>query len=136
MIMFSTGYAFQRAYLERKYRGSLTSHQLWTTEDLLSSSYPVGTQITDHFEVIEHTPNSIIVRCGDSPLKRDVRESDGLFEMSAVVNRDEGVAEFGLKSILYQGLGKSEGAMPPHINWLHQQYAKLWMESAIRKVTR
>lgn len=136
MILFCACYAFQRAYLERKYRGPLTSHQLWTKDELLSSSYPVGTQITDHFEVIEHTPNSIIVRAGDSPLKRDVRESDGLFEMTAVINRDEGVAEFGLKSILYQGLGKAEGAMPAHITWLHQQYAKLWMESALRKVIR
>lgn len=136
MILFSTCYAFQRSYLERKYRGPLTSHQLWTTSELLSSNYPVGTQITDHFEVVEHTPNSIVVRCGDSPRNRDVRESDGLFEMSAVIKRDEGVAEFGLKSIFYQGLGKSGAPMPAHITWLHQQYSKLWMESAIRKVTK
>ncbi|KAK2756429.1 hypothetical protein FQN54_005321 [Arachnomyces sp. PD_36] len=134
--LFSTCYAFQRAYLERKYRGPLTSHQLWTKPELLSSNYPVGTQITDHFEVLEHTPNSIVVRCGDTPRTRDVRESEGLFEMSAVIKRDEGVAELGLKSIFYQGLGKSEGAMPPHITWLHQQYSKLWMESAVRNITR
>jgi hypothetical protein len=75
------------------------------------------------------------VRCGDSPLKTGVRESDGLFEMAAKVNKEEGVAEFRLKSVFYQGLGKANGPpMPPHIEFLHRLYTKLWMESAIQKV--
>ncbi|KAL1964890.1 hypothetical protein VTN77DRAFT_6243 [Rasamsonia byssochlamydoides] len=131
------GYSFQRAYLSRKYRGPQTEHQLWSTHDLRTSTYPVGTQITDHFEVIEHTNDRIVVRCGDSPLKRDVRPVDGLFEMAAAVKPDEGVAEFQLKSVFFQGLGKAQGKpMPPHIEWLHQQYAKLWMESALQNVVR
>jgi hypothetical protein len=104
---------------------------------LRTSSYPIGTQITDHFEVIEHTDDRIVVRCGDSPLKTGVRPSDGLFEMAVAVKPDEGVAEFQLKSVLYQGLGKAQDSpMPWHIEWLHRQYAKLWMESAVRNVTR
>lgn len=130
------GYAFQRRYLAKKYRGPSTAHQLWSTHDLLSSTYEVGTEITDHFQVVEKTENRIVVRCGDSPLKREVRESDGLFEMSVDVKKDEGVAIFYLKSVFYNGLtGKKEGEVMPY--WmvlLHQQYDKIWMESALRNV--
>jgi len=133
------GYAYQRSYLAKKYEGPTTAHQLWKVPDLLSSDYPVGTQITDHFEVVEHTDNSIVVRCGDSPMKNEVRDSDGLFEMSAKINKEEGVAEFGLKSVFYKGLGKAEGThgpMPSHVEFLHRQYTKLWMETAIRNTMR
>ncbi|KAL4807948.1 hypothetical protein BDV18DRAFT_136421 [Aspergillus unguis] len=131
------GYAFQRAYLSRKYEAADTATHLWSTEQLSSSTYPVGTLITDHFEVVEKTSDRIVVRCGDSPRRQDVRASDGLFEISAVVKPDEGVAEFGLKSCFYQGLGKAEGEpMPPHIAWLHRQYAKLWLETGLWKVRR
>lgn len=95
------------------------------------SKYEVGTQITDHFEVVEKTPEHITVRCGDSPLKADVRPSDGLFEMSARVNKAEGVVEFGLKSIFYNGVDGT-GKMPVWMEFLHREYAKLWMETAVR----
>ncbi|KAL4891811.1 hypothetical protein BDV59DRAFT_181028 [Aspergillus ambiguus] len=131
------GYAFQRAYLARKYQGPDTASHLWSPEELRSSSYDVGTLITDHFEVVEKTADRIVVRCGDSPRKKGVRESDGLFEMSAVVKPEEGVAEFGLKSCFFQGLGKAEAPpMPSHIIWLHKQYTKLWSETAIQNVLR
>lgn len=103
---------------------------------MAASNYPVGTQITDHFEVVEHTPDHITVRCGDSPLKQEPRPSDGLFEMSAKVNRQEGVVEFGLKSVFYNSLTRAETApMPSHVEFLHRQYTKLWMETAIRNTT-
>ncbi|KAG9945483.1 hypothetical protein KCU85_g7156, partial [Aureobasidium melanogenum] len=131
------GYAYQRQYLEKKYRDADTESQLWDTKALLESEYPVGTQITDHFEVLTKTAESIIVRCGDSPRKMEVRPSDGLFEMRAEIKKDEGVAEFQLKSVFYQGLGKATGKpMPAHIEFLHRQYTKLWMETAIGNVTR
>ncbi|GAM39351.1 hypothetical protein TCE0_034f10831 [Talaromyces pinophilus] len=131
------GYAFQRQYLAKKYQGPKTAHQLWSTNELISSTYEVGTEITDHFQVVEKTDNRIVVRCGDSPLKRDVRESDGLFEMSVDVKKDEGVAEFHLKSVFFNGLSgtKAEGSiMPWHIELLHREYSKIWMESALRNV--
>ncbi|KAL4994670.1 hypothetical protein BDV10DRAFT_176311 [Aspergillus recurvatus] len=131
------GYAYQRSYLSRKYEADDTASHLWTNEQLASSTYDVGTLITDHFEVVEKTNDRIVVRCGDSPRRQGVRASDGLFEISAVVKPEEGVAEFGLKSCFYQGLGKAEGApMPPHITWLHQQYTKLLAETALYKVRR
>ncbi|KAJ7468657.1 hypothetical protein FB451DRAFT_1256894 [Mycena latifolia] len=127
------GYDIQRRYLERKYRSPETATQLWDPAALAASSYPVGTQITDHFEVISHTPSSIAVRCGDSPRNAGVRASDGVFEMSAVVNEQEGVAEFGLKSVFFTGQGPSDAKLPSHIAYAHRLYAKLWMESALRK---
>ncbi|KAL2813477.1 hypothetical protein BDW59DRAFT_31095 [Aspergillus cavernicola] len=131
------GYAFQRSYLSRKYESPENSSHLWSNQQLSSSTYDIGTIVTDHFEVVEKTPERIVVRCGDSPRRQGVRASDGLFEISAVVKPDEGVAEFGLKSCFYQGLGKAEGEpMPPHIVWLHQQYTKLMAETALGKVLR
>lgn len=129
------GYAYQRRYLEKKYRGPETANQLWDRPDLATSSYEVGTQITDHFEVVSKNDTSIIVRCGDSPRITDVRESDGLFEMTAEIKEAEGVAEFGLKSVFYNGLKGFEGTdqpMPWHVQWLHQLYDRVLMESAVR----
>ncbi|EMC93414.1 hypothetical protein BAUCODRAFT_76213 [Baudoinia panamericana UAMH 10762] len=133
------GFAYQRQFLERKYRGADTASQLWDRKELKTSRYPVGTQITDHFEVVSKTPTSIIVRAGDTPRRLEVRESDGLFEMLAEVKEKEGVAEFGLKSVFYNGLaapdkeGKPPGPpMSPWIQWLHAQYDKLLMETALR----
>ena len=93
------GYAYQRRFLEKKYRGSDTADQLWDNQELKSSNYEIGQRITDHFEVVSKNANSIIVRCGDSPRKMEVRDSDGLFEILADIKQDEGVAEFGLKSV-------------------------------------
>lgn len=74
--------------------------------------------MTDHFEILEHAHDRILVRCGDSPLKTVVRDSDGLFEVSARVNKDEGVAEFGLKSVFFQGLGKADKVpLPGWVVW-------------------
>ncbi|KAF4632828.1 hypothetical protein G7Y89_g5290 [Cudoniella acicularis] len=131
------GYAYQRRFLEKKYRNTTTTaHQLWTRPELASSTYEVGTQITDHFEVVSKTPNSIIVRCGDSPLKTGVRDSDGLFEIGVEVKQDEGVAEFRLKSCFYKGLGTASAPpMPSHVEFAHRLYTKLWMETAVRSLT-
>jgi hypothetical protein len=55
-------YRVQRRYLERKYR-SLPGREnhLWDVKQLEKSPYDVGTIITDHFEVLEHTDDK--VRC-------------------------------------------------------------------------
>jgi hypothetical protein len=107
------------------------------------SSYDPGTQITGHFEVLAKSADvkgpghlqSILIRCGDSPLNRDVRPSDGLFEIAADVHVDKGYVEFRLKSVFYQGLGRAQGVpVEGFILWAHKQYTKLWMESAVRNV--
>lgn len=135
---FPSGYTVQRKYLEFKYRNdTTTNHQLWSKKELLDSSYPEGTEVTDHFAVLARTPSSILFRCGDSPLKNpdQPRPSDGLFEISALIS-PQGFAEFKLKSVFFQGEGKAEKAPfegQPVMDFLHRMYAKLWMESALRR---
>lgn len=140
-----TGYTIQRLYLERKYRNdTTTSHQLWTPTQLRNSTYEPGTEITDHFVVLAKTPNSILIRCGDSPLHNPdgPRASDGLFEMTATADLERGFAEFRLKSVFFVGDQKVEReAMPqgPMTGWMlqaHKLYTKLWMESAMSNVRR
>jgi hypothetical protein len=85
--------------------------------------------------VVSKTPEAIVVRCGDSPLKTGVRNSDGLFEMGVKINREEGVAEFSLKSVFYKGLGTAASKpMPDHVEFAHRLYTKLWMETAVQNV--
>ncbi len=86
--------------------------------------------------MVEKTPEKIVVRCGDSPLKTGLRDSDGLFEMGVKVNKEEDVAEFRLRSVFYKGMGTEAAPMPSHIAFLHRLYTKLLMESAIRNVMR
>lgn len=129
--------------MEMKHRNKITTaHQLWTTPDLLASSYDQGTEITDHFVVLEKSPTAILIRCGDSPLVNPDthRVSDGLFEISATADFDNGFAEFKLKSIFFQGEGDPRDTKPSLLlkamGFLHPPYTKLWMESAIRRVVQ
>lgn len=136
------GYAIQRRILEQKFKGPETASQLWTVEDLEQSTYAPGTLITDHFEVVNKTENSIIMRGGDSPRVQDLRATDGLFETTVDVEREEGVVVFGIKSVMYNGLGPitedGEKRQPPGAvtKWLHEKYDKLLMESAVRHCMR
>ena len=54
------GFAYQRRFLEKKYR-ALEGRQdhLWDKKDLEESEYPVGTKLVDHFEVVERTENKV-----------------------------------------------------------------------------
>ncbi|EXJ93510.1 hypothetical protein A1O1_01902 [Capronia coronata CBS 617.96] len=135
------GFKIQRLYMEKKYRNdTTTAHQLWTPQQLKTSTYDVGTEVTDHFVVLDKTPTSILFRCGDSPLHNPdtPRPSDGLFGLTAKADFDKGFAEFRLKSIFFQGEGeaqeKTQGPMPSTLVWLHQLYTKFFMESAMRYV--
>ncbi|RMZ89825.1 hypothetical protein DV736_g2955, partial [Chaetothyriales sp. CBS 134916] len=111
---------------------------LWTQSQLLSSHYTPGTIIANHFLVLSHTPTSILVRCGASPFDSpsSPRASDGLFEFSAVPDFDKGYVEFRMTSLFFNGQAdewpEGKEVMGASGKWLHQQYAKLWMENAIR----
>ena len=76
-----------------------------------------------------------MVRCGDSPRNRGVRESDGLFEMSAIVKPDQGVVEFQLKSVFFKGFGvASDPPMPSHIEFAHRLYTRWLLNTAVSRV--
>ncbi|PSK55664.1 hypothetical protein B9Z65_4542 [Elsinoe australis] len=135
-IWSTWGFAIQRRYLERKYRDQ-TPEQLWDVKDLAENKYEVGTYITDHFEVINKTPESVVVRCGDSPRVQQPRASDGVFEMVAIPDKANGEVEFQLKSIFFNAETQSQNKpVPFHIEVAHRWYTKLWMESAIRSLTK
>lgn len=138
-IWSGVGYSAQRRYLEEKYRGPNTANQLWDKEQLRSSTYDVGTSITDHFQVVSKTPESIMLRGGDSPNVQGPRDADGLLEVTAVVNESEAVAEFGLKCVFFNSASgyknPNDLPMPWYVQWLHQLYDKVLVESAIRNVT-
>ncbi|EMD64576.1 hypothetical protein GGP41_006967 [Bipolaris sorokiniana] len=136
-----SGVAFrvQRRIMERKYR-ALEGRQdhLWDVKDLEKSSYPVGTKIVDHFEVVEHTDDKVIVRCGDSPLNRNQRSSDGLFSMEVSKDDEAQMATFHLKSVFLDTSpeGKGTQPQPAPLQAAHRWYTKLWMESATRKLIK
>jgi hypothetical protein len=68
-IWGGVAYRVQRRYLERKYR-ALPGREdhLWDVKQLEKSEYPVGTKITDHFEVVEHTPEKVLASCFPAPV--------------------------------------------------------------------
>ncbi|CBX98980.1 predicted protein [Plenodomus lingam JN3] len=132
-------YRVQRRYLERKYRALPGREgQLWDAKELQKSDYGVGTKITDHFEVVEHSDDKVIVRCGDSPLNQDPRPSDGLFSMEVSTDDDAQMATFHLKSLFVDTTpeGKNSQPLPWNFQYAHRWYTKLWMESATRKLLK
>ncbi|KAK0611460.1 hypothetical protein B0T14DRAFT_500553 [Immersiella caudata] len=133
------GYRPQRDYLSRKYEGPATASQLWTTEQLNKSTYEPGTQLSDHFEIVEKTPTEIIVRCGDSPRNTGPRDSDGLLILSAEVDKEHNEVVVGLKSVFFNSSRKIEGIQGPAPFWLeiaHRWYSRLLTESASWRLTR
>lgn len=135
----NAGFEVQRRYLEYKYSGPETAHNLWSREQLAASTYDKGTVITDHFEVVDKTADSITVRCGDSPRNQAPRASDGLFVIGARVDKDRDEVELSLKSAFFSSEGKIEGRkgpMPPHIEELHQWYSRIWSEGASRRLLK
>lgn len=89
--------------------------------------------------MVEKTPHSITVRCGDSPRTAGGRESDGLFVMYAEVDRARGEVELGLKSCFFNSAERQDGIlgpMPKYMEKAHQWYSRLWMASASRWVMK
>lgn len=133
------GYRIQRNYLAKKYQGAATASQLWTTQQLNESTYEEGTQLSDHFEIVEKTPTEIVVRCGDSPRNMGPRDSDGLLVLSAVVDKERKEVVVGLKSVFFGSKTKVEGIQGPMPFWLemaHRWYSRLLTETAAWRLMR
>ncbi|KAK4222084.1 hypothetical protein QBC38DRAFT_460761 [Podospora fimiseda] len=131
------GYRIQRAYLANKYKNPETSSQLWTVEQLNNSKYDPKTVITDHFEVVAKTPTEIVVRCGDTPRNQAPRESDGLFVISATVDKAREEVVFGLKSCFFDSSKRVEGIQGPMPGWIeemHRWYSRILLETGSWKV--
>ncbi|KAL4773008.1 hypothetical protein BDW60DRAFT_206765 [Aspergillus nidulans var. acristatus] len=107
---------------------------LWSASELLESEYKLGTDIAGHFEVIDRSKqgHSILIRGGDKVSNRGLRPLDGLIELTASVDQQHGLVEFGCKTVFFQGLGPAAGGklpMPGPVVWLHEQYAKALLAS-------
>jgi hypothetical protein len=88
------------------------------------------------FCIIHADLDQVVIRCGDSPLNQEPRPSDGLFTIE--VNKDDQVATFRLKSIFFNSTpeGSKGGKLPEWFYFLHREYAKLWMETSVRKLLK
>lgn len=93
--------------------------------------------IVDHFNVLEKSERSILIRGGDMVSNQGLRPLDALMEVSVAVKPESDVVEFAFKTLFFQGLGKAEGSlMPGPVVWLHEQYSKAMLESGVRYVLK
>ncbi|KXH44946.1 hypothetical protein CNYM01_07084 [Colletotrichum nymphaeae SA-01] len=123
-------YAFniQRKIMEMSRKDGSNAGDLWEKDELLKSTYPVGTTFADDFIVIEKSPSSILLRGGLSPrvAPDGPRELDSIITLDADLDRKARVVSFKLKSILLNGVSDGKDApLPGPAVFLHQQYAKL-----------
>ncbi|KAI1494806.1 hypothetical protein F5X96DRAFT_615479 [Biscogniauxia mediterranea] len=132
------GFWAQSKLQERYDKPPGTDDNLWHVKDLAVSKYDKGLRFSNHFEVVEHQGNQIVVRCGGSPLEPGLRNSDGLIFLSARVDKQAQQAEFSLKTTLFNSAAPHvEGAdhpIPPKITFLHRWYVRMLVESAVRNV--
>ncbi|RPB05377.1 hypothetical protein L873DRAFT_1825150 [Choiromyces venosus 120613-1] len=144
-VWAGSGYSGQRKILEKR------EGMLWDKEELEESEYGVGSIITDHFEVVERGGDKtacflpspilvrlltgwVVIRCGDSPLVRGDRPSDGLFVLE--VTRDEKFANFHMKSVFFDSTARGDraGKLPVWMDFAHRIYVRLLMRSGVEAV--
>ncbi|OTA53875.1 hypothetical protein K449DRAFT_389632 [Hypoxylon sp. EC38] len=135
------GYAYtpQRILMKLANKGPKTEDQLFDREQLASSTYELGTRFSDHFEVVERTKNSVMVRAGGSPLEPGPREMDGLFVISAKVNKEAGTVDVGLKSTFFNSeepIRDGKKPVPFIAELLHRYYSRAMVDSGARRLTR
>ncbi|XP_753247.2 uncharacterized protein AFUA_5G14100 [Aspergillus fumigatus Af293] len=93
-----------------------------------------GTNVTNHFVVVGKTPRSVVLWGAHSPSENPgvPRDMENLAEITTDIDIDEGMAEFRLKNIFYNGKERtSKDLFPPPIVWLHFQYCKLLVEAGV-----
>ncbi|KAI1103412.1 hypothetical protein F4804DRAFT_232554 [Jackrogersella minutella] len=133
-----SGYAYapQRIIMTAANKGPKTEGQLFGQQELSSCKYELGTRFSDHFEVIERTKNSVMVRAGGSPLEPGPREMDGLFVISAKVNKEAGTVDVGLKTAFFNSAQHTGKKPAPFVaELLHRYYSRAMVDSGARSLT-
>ncbi|KAH1328001.1 hypothetical protein KXW89_006013 [Aspergillus fumigatus] len=137
------GYAIQRNILAQLGRNDSNKDSImWDRKQLLNSTYEegrtptkvLGTNVTNHFVVVGKTPRSVVLWGAHSPSENPgvPRDMENLAEITTDIDIDEGMAEFRLKNIFYNGKERtSKDLFPPPIVWLHFQYCKLLVEAGV-----
>ncbi|KAJ1323313.1 hypothetical protein MN608_11462 [Microdochium nivale] len=128
------GWAFapQRWLLTQIFRTPQNRHLKFSQHEIRESTFDVGTEFIDQFEVVERTPTSVIVREGGSPRQSAPRELDGLITTSARIDHEAGEVELTLSTTLFNGRERIlDGSMPvPYlIELLHYLYARALVQS-------
>lgn len=132
-----SGFALQRTLHTLFDRTSASEDQIWFSAELLQSDYRVGTDIAGNFEVLDRSDGSILIRGGDKTSSRGLRSLDGLIELTACIDQERNVAEFGFKSLFFQGSGATRKfPMPKPLVWMHEQYAKALLASGVQYVLK
>lgn len=133
------------------FKDDSNAEDVWTKEDLLKSTYEpgetgdwrldlsitdnVGTFITNHFHVLEKTPQSLTIRAcpyprQDTPTPVHV---DNMLELRVDLDKEKKVAVFQMKMITFEG-GKGASQKPDpfggFLGFLHRQYSLLLMQAA------
>ncbi|RAH64998.1 uncharacterized protein BO66DRAFT_432358 [Aspergillus aculeatinus CBS 121060] len=129
------GFSIQRNILTRIARNDTNKGSaLWEKDQLLSSTYEPGTNVTDHFLILAKSPKSIVMWGAESPSDDPGvrRPMENIAELTAELDLDRGVVEFRYKNIFYNGVERTSKALfPPPIVWLHFQYCKLLVKSGV-----
>ncbi|KAH7122155.1 hypothetical protein B0J13DRAFT_485343 [Dactylonectria estremocensis] len=134
------GYSIQRRIME-SWKDDSNSGDLWTKEELLASTYEPGTFITNHFHVLEKTPQSLTIRGCVPPHQTTPTpmSMENLVEIRADLDREKQEAVFRLKMMTFDGTqGASQepdpfGGFP---GWLHRRYSTLLVEAAAENCMR
>ncbi|KAJ6012365.1 hypothetical protein N7499_004250 [Penicillium canescens] len=93
-----------------------------------------GTNVTDHFVVIGKNPKSIVLWGANAPSDNPGvrRDMENIAEVTTNIDVGQGVAEFRLKNIFYNGVERTcKDLFPRPIVWLHFQYCKLLVEGGV-----
>ncbi|KAH0421305.1 hypothetical protein CcaCcLH18_13497 [Colletotrichum camelliae] len=89
-------YAFtvQRKLMEKARRNESNAGDLWETDGLLKSTYPIGTILADDFIVIDKSPNTLMFRGGVSPREEGPREMDTFITLVTELDPQKRVVRF------------------------------------------
>ncbi|KZL80122.1 hypothetical protein CI238_05395 [Colletotrichum incanum] len=129
-------YAFniQRKIMEKARKNESNATDLWEKEQLLKSTYQVGTIFADDFIVVDKSPNCLMFRGGLSPrvAPEGPREMDTFITLTTELDPQTRVARFNLKSMVLDGVSEGKGVPLGGVEiFLHQQYAKILLTAGV-----
>ncbi|WYZ43137.1 hypothetical protein EsH8_VI_000836 [Colletotrichum jinshuiense] len=128
------GFSIQRKIMEKARKDESNAGDLWEKEQLLKSTYPVGTIFADDFIVIDKSPNNLMLRGGHSPrvAPDSPREMDTFITLTTELDPQACVAKFKLKSMVLDGVSEGKGVPLGGVEvFLHQQYAKFLLTAGV-----
>lgn len=131
-FMSSSAFEPQRWLFAKIFRTPENSHLKFSRREIAESTFEIGTEFIDQFQVVEWSKNEITMREGGSPRDTTPREVDGLITTTARIDREAGELELTLSTRFFKGRENvTDGSMPvPYlIERLHYLYARALVQS-------